>query len=56
MKKSKIEQNYKQSERYDFEIRNIFKKYLNNEVTFGIVLNRLLLRKIIYIKEGKTEH
>lgn len=55
MTKPKINQDYKKSEKYDFEIRDIFRKYLNREVTFGIVLNRLLLRKIIYIKEDKTQ-
>ena len=50
MKKEKIKQNYKKLEKYDFEIRDIFRRYLNREVSFGIVLNRLLLRKIIYIE------
>jgi len=55
--KDKITQNYKQSRKYSHEIREMFQGYLDGKFSFGVVLNRLLSRKIIYInlKEAKED-
>ena len=54
-KRPKIEINYNQENKYRNEIEEVFRMYLNKKVTFGIVLNRLELKRIIKIKEPEED-
>ena len=46
----KIEQNYRQYDKYEYQIRDLCHKYLERKVTFGILFNFLKRRKIIVLK------
>ena len=54
--KLKIEQDIKKSLKYKNEIKEIFQEHLDGKISFGIVLNRLLHRKIIYIKTNRRKN
>ena len=51
--KPKIEVNHKQMRKWDYEIRDLCKRYLEHELSFTIVLARLKYRKIIKIEDKK---
>lgn len=48
--KSRIEFDIKKYMRKDYELRDLCKKYLDRKITFGVLLNRLKLWRIIKIK------
>ena len=53
--KDKIEQDIKKSLKYKDEIKENFQEHLDGKISFGVVLYRLLSRKIIYIKKAKEK-
>ena len=42
-----MEQNYKQEEKYRYQLKDLCKRYVNNEITFGIIFAFIKKRNII---------
>lgn len=51
--KPKIELNFKQMRKWDYEIRDLCKRYIAHEISFSIVLTKLKYRKIIKMEDLK---
>ena len=55
MRRPKIVMNYKRERKYRQEIEEACKMYLEHKITFGVVFNRLLLKRILEIENPQKK-